>query len=77
VRFTFEVEKITTEIFEIEDAELAEEDTVPARERILGVLQKGSATNKEIQDSTGLAVGTVRNKLSDLMQEGTVGEDGF
>ena len=77
VRFTFEVEKISTEIFEIEDAELAEEDTVPAQERILGVLQKGPATNKEIQDSTGLAVGTVRNKLSDLMQEGTVGEDGY
>jgi hypothetical protein len=77
VRFAFEEHRISTEVYELEDAELAEEQSVPARERIIGVLRSGPATRKEMQDITGLSGGTIRNNLSDLMKDEIVGEDGY
>lgn len=46
------------------------------RERIVAALRAGPATNAELQTLIGAAVGTIRNNLSQLMQEGLVVEDG-
>jgi hypothetical protein len=77
VRFTFEEKKVSIKSFELDDAELVEEESVPERERILGALRVEPATNSDLQKLTGASVGTIRNNLSALMQEGEVEEDGY
>ena len=77
VRFTFAHQKIATEAFELEDAELVEEESMPARDRIVGALRPGPTTRHELEKLTGLSGGTIRNNLSDLMKNGIVGEDGY
>lgn len=77
VRFTFECEKVSTETYVLADAELAEEESVPARDRIVGALGPAPATRRELEQLTGLSGGTIRNNLSDLMKDGIVGEDGY
>jgi hypothetical protein len=77
VRFTFEEKKVSIKSFELDDAELVEEESVPVRERILGALRVEPATNSDLQKLTGASVGTIRNNLSALMQEGEVEEDGY
>jgi RecA-family ATPase len=77
VRFTFECEKVSTETYELEDAELAEEESVPARDRIIGALHSESATRHELEKLTGLSGGTIRNKLSDLMKDELVEVEGY
>jgi len=77
VRFTFEEKKVSIEPFELEDADLVEEESVPVRDRILGALRVEPATNAELQKLTGASVGTIRNNLSQLMQIGEVEEDGY
>lgn len=77
VRFIFEHKKIEAETFELEDAELVEEESMPARDRIVGALRPGSATRHELEKLTGLSGGTIRNNLSDLMKSGVVGEEGY
>jgi AAA domain len=72
VRFSFEKEKVSIETRELPDVELIEEDRIPVKDRIVGVLRNGPATNVELQKLTGAGDGTIRNKLSELMQEGTV-----
>jgi AAA domain len=72
VRFTFEEKKVSIETRALLDTELIEEERIPMKERIVGALRNGPATNAELQKLTGAGDGTVRNKLSELMQEGTV-----
>ena len=72
VRFTFEEKKVSIETRALLDTELIEEERIPMKDRIVGALRNGPATNAELQKLTGAGDGTVRNKLSELMQEGTV-----
>jgi hypothetical protein len=44
----------------------------PTRERVLGALRCGAATNAELQELTGAKAGTVRDALSLLVYEGEV-----
>jgi Fic family protein len=44
----------------------------PARERILEVLRLKAATNSELQGSTGISTGTIRNNLFELIHSGEV-----
>ena len=54
-----------------------EETNRPARERILDVLHLKEATNSEIQRLTGISTGTIRNKLSELIEGGEIlGDEG-
>jgi hypothetical protein len=48
----------------------------PARERILGALRCGAATNAELQEFTGAKAGTVRDALCLLVYEGEVVAEG-
>lgn len=75
VRFAFAEKKVTIETFELPDTELVEEERIPMKERIIGALRAGPATNVELQKLTGAGDGTVRNKLSELMQEKVVVAD--
>jgi len=77
VRFTFECEKVSTQTYELQDTELAEEESVPARDRIVGALRSDPATRHELEKITGLSGGTIRNKLSDLMKDGLVEVEGY
>ena len=48
----------------------------PARERVLSALQRGAATNPELQELTGAKAGTVRDALCLLVYEGEVVAEG-
>jgi hypothetical protein len=76
LKVTFEEKKVTMHEYELPDLELIEEETKPVKERILGALQIGPSTNAELQKLTGATAGTIRNKLSELVQEGKVREEG-
>jgi hypothetical protein len=76
VRFTFGEKKVEITTVPLPDAELIEEDSVPVRDRILTALESESATNADLQGLTGATVGTIRNNLSQLLQEGCVADDG-
>ncbi len=75
VRFTFEEKKVSITPRTLPDTELLEEERIPMKDRIIGALRAGPATNVELQKLTGAGDGTVRNKLSELMQDGTVVAD--
>lgn len=77
VRLTFEHEKVSIKTYELEDTELVEEESVSVRDRIVGALRVEPATNAELQRQTGASAGTIRNNLSQLIQDGEVGEDGY
>jgi hypothetical protein len=72
VRFKFEPNRVSTHTVELDAAALAEEDSVPARDRVLGALDADEDTIEGIVKTTGLANGTVRNELSKLKKEGKV-----
>jgi Fic family protein len=48
----------------------------PVRERILAALRLEAATYPELQKLTGAGAGTIRNNLSELINEGKVVADG-
>ena len=77
VRFTFGEKKVEICAFELPDEELIEEESKPVKERIVGALSIGPATNADLQKLTGASPGTIRNNLSHLIQEGRVVEDGY
>lgn len=74
----FSEEMITVEAVEIDEADLASEDTLSARTRVVNALATlGEATPSEINElTTGLTVGTVKKELSKLRKDGTVEETG-
>ncbi len=74
-RFTFEEKKVSIKPRVLPDTELVEEDRIPVKARIMGALRGGGATNVDLQKLTGAEAGTIRNKLSELMQEGAVVAD--
>jgi hypothetical protein len=75
VRFTFEEKKVSITTRALPDTDLVEEERIPMKDRIIGALRAGPATNVELQKLTGAGDGTVRNKLSELMQDGVVVAD--
>src|SRR5215208_5797076 len=75
VRFTFEDKKVSITPRELLDTELIEEERMPMKDRIIGALRVGPATNVELQTLTGAGDGTIRNKLSELIQAGVVVAD--
>jgi hypothetical protein len=76
VRFTFEEKKVSMGGYDLPDEELLEEESKPVKERILVALRLEGATNKQLQQITGASEGTVRNKLSELVNAGEVIGDG-
>ena len=70
--------KITATSVEMLESEKATEETLSARDRIIAALVKGEATVKELVEDTGLTMGTVRNKLSELVPDevGIVRQEG-
>ncbi len=77
VRFTFEEKKVSIEPIDLPDTELIDEAYVPVKERIVAALKPGEATIRELQTLTGAEVGTIRNKLSELKNEGRVIDAGY
>jgi hypothetical protein len=76
LKITFGEKKVSMDTFELPDVELIEEESKPVRDRILGALEIGSGTNNDLQRLTGASAGTIRNNLSQLIQEGLVVEEG-
>jgi hypothetical protein len=68
----FSEESVTLEAVELEAAELAQEGTLNAAERVKLALEEGAAYPWEIAESTGLAVKTVKNALTGLRKQGVV-----
>ncbi len=69
---TFAEEKVTLEPVELEAAELAEEATLNATDRVKLALEQGPAYPWEIAEFTSLAVKTVKNSLTGLRKQGLV-----
>lgn len=65
-------DSVAVEAQELGASDLAEEGTLNASDRVKLALQEGPAYAEEIEDATGLALGTVKNKLSDLRKAGVV-----
>jgi DNA-binding transcriptional ArsR family regulator len=76
VRFTFEEKKVSMGSYELPDEELIEEESKPVKERIVAALRLEGATIKQLVQVTGAAEGTIRNKLSELRNEGLIADDG-
>jgi hypothetical protein len=72
IRLTFEEKKVSITPRELPNSDLIEEERIPVKDRIIGALRSGPATNVELQKLTGAGDGTIRNKLSELIQAGVV-----
>jgi hypothetical protein len=72
VRLSFTAEAVGLEAVELGAAELAEETTLNATDRVRLALEEGSAYPWELADATGLAVKTVKNALTGLRKRGLV-----
>jgi hypothetical protein len=68
----FTEDSVTLEAVELGVAELAEENTLNATDRIKLALEQGPAYPWEIAEFTGLAVKTVKNTLTGLRKQGVV-----
>lgn len=69
---TFAEDEVTLELVELGAAELAEEATLNATDRVKLALEQGPAYPWEVAQFTGLAVKTVKNTLSGLRKQGLV-----
>jgi DNA-binding transcriptional ArsR family regulator len=76
VRFTFEEKKVSMHLYDLPDEELLEEESRPVKERILVALRLEGATIKQLHQTTGASEGTIRNKLSELRNDGLIEDDG-
>jgi DNA-binding transcriptional ArsR family regulator len=77
VKVTFKkFDETTLEPDELSNAELAEEGTVNASDRILRALEDGPMYPADIAEATTLAPKTVKNKLTDLRKAGKVENTG-
>jgi DNA polymerase I-like protein with 3'-5' exonuclease and polymerase domains len=76
VQITFSKDAITTEARELDSEDLSAEQTLNATERVTQALKVGPAFSAEIEDKTGLALGTVKNVLTRLKKQGRVEETG-
>jgi DNA polymerase-1 len=76
VQITFSKDTITTEARELDSEDLSAEQTLNSTERVVQALKGGPAFPTEIEDKTGLALGTVKNVLTRLKKQGRVKETG-
>jgi hypothetical protein len=72
VKLTFSEETVTLENRVLKAAELAEEATLTAPERVKLALEDGPAYPWEISDATGVPLKTVKNVLTGLRKQGVV-----
>ena len=72
VRLTFSEETVTLENLVLKAAELAEEATLTAPERVKLILEDGPAYPWEIAETTGVQLKTVKNVLTGLRKQGVV-----
>jgi DNA-binding transcriptional ArsR family regulator len=71
-RLRFTEEAVTLGVEKLEAADLAEEQTLRAEDRIKFALQEGPAYPEEIAEATSLAPKTVKNNLTRLRKNGEV-----
>jgi hypothetical protein len=76
VRLEFGIEKITAAPVKLDDADLATETSLNAKDRVLKALKAGPAYPDELAERTGLAHGTVVNCLTQLKRAGKVNTTG-
>jgi hypothetical protein len=76
VRFTFEEKKVSMGLYDLPDEELVDEESRPVKERIIAALRLEGGTLKQLVQITGATEGTIRNKLSELDNEGLVAGNG-
>jgi hypothetical protein len=69
---TFAADEVSLEPVELGAAELAQEATLNATDRVKLALEHGPAYPWELAESTGLAVKTVKNALTGLRKQGLV-----
>jgi hypothetical protein len=69
---TFAADEVVLELVELGAAELTEEATLNATDRVRLTLEQGPAYPWEIAELTGLAVKTVKNALTKLRKQGLV-----
>ena len=72
VSLSFSEESIVASTRELTPADLAREATLNAEDRVAAVLEDSPAYPDEIVESTGLARGTVKNKITALKKSGRV-----
>jgi hypothetical protein len=72
VRLTFTEEEVTLEPKALDAADLAEEGTLNATDRVKMALELGPAYPQEIAEATGIVEKTVKNTLSRLKKKGEV-----
>jgi hypothetical protein len=75
-RLTFSVEKITAEEQALDATALAQERTLNAVDRTRLVLKDGPTLPADIQERTGMPLGTVKNALTTLRKRGQVEDTG-
>lgn len=76
VKLSFSEEAVSLEPVELQAAELAEETTLNAAERVKLALEDGVAYPWEIAETTGLAIKTVKNALTGLRKQSMVAATG-
>jgi DNA polymerase I len=76
VQITFSKDAIITEARELDSEDLSAEQTLNSTERVIQALKGEPAFPTEIEDKTGLALGTVKNALTKLKKKGRVKETG-
>ena len=72
VKLEFSEESVSLEVVELDPAQMAEEATLTAPERIKLVLQDGPLYPSEISEATGVPAKTVKNSLIGLKKQGMV-----
>ena len=72
VSLSFSDETIVASTRELTPADLAQEATLNAEDRVVAALEAGPSYSNEIAEVTGLARGTVKNKITALKKAGRV-----
>jgi hypothetical protein len=72
VKLEFSEESVSLEAVELDPAQMAEEATLTAPERVKLALQDGPLYPSEISDATGVPSKTVKNSLTGLRKQGIV-----
>jgi DNA-binding transcriptional ArsR family regulator len=76
VSLSFSDEMIIASTRDLTPADLAREATLNAEDRVVAALEDGPAYPDEISEATGLARGTVKNKITALKKAGRVETNG-
>jgi DNA-binding transcriptional ArsR family regulator len=76
ISVSFEADKVSIAERELEAAELAEEGTLNAKDRVLMALAEGPTFLADIAEATRLELGTVKNALTALRKLGKVESTG-